>query len=330
MDKPYGVPADFAEHFKLMSNMIAIAFQADQTRIVTFLMTREGSSRAYRELGIPDGHHPLHAPSQSAGPDGEGAQDQRVSRAAVRRLHRENEGHERRRPQPARQQHDRLRRRPFGSATRICMRICRPSSWARGGNYFKTGRRVLARRETPMCNLFLTMMDRMGVHAEHFGDSTGRLQRAGSGVNLGELAMQFGRGKPSAGAFFDSRFHDHRQPAGGQALLHGLQGKNDCRVAIVTMSRPNLAVAGFIDMVERFYRGPAGNFAQVPPIGMRTVGISRAKRRPPSRRRFRRRRRTARRCIDNHVKTRDRYRRSRTRCCGIIWKRSTTRTHSSF
>ncbi len=42
-----------------MSNMMAIAFQADQTRIVTFLMTREGSSRPYRELGIPDGHHPL-------------------------------------------------------------------------------------------------------------------------------------------------------------------------------------------------------------------------------------------------------------------------------
>ena len=45
MDKPYGIPADFSEHFKLMSNMIAIAFQADQTRVVTFLMTREGSSR---------------------------------------------------------------------------------------------------------------------------------------------------------------------------------------------------------------------------------------------------------------------------------------------
>jgi hypothetical protein len=51
----------------------------------------------------------------------------------------------------------------------------------RGGNYFKTGRRVLARRETPMCNLFLTMMDRMGVHVEQFGDSTGRLE----GLNLG-------------------------------------------------------------------------------------------------------------------------------------------------
>src|ERR1035441_10512378 len=52
MDKPYGVPADFAEHFKLMSSMIAIAFQADLTRVVTFLVTREGSLRPYRELDI--------------------------------------------------------------------------------------------------------------------------------------------------------------------------------------------------------------------------------------------------------------------------------------
>lgn len=83
--------------------------------------------------------------------------------------------------------------------------------------------------------------------------------------------MQFGRGKPAAGAFFDSDFSTIDE-ALAQALLHGLQGKNDCRVAIVTMSRPNLAVAGFADMVERYYRGPAGNFAQVPPMGMRTSG----------------------------------------------------------
>src|ERR1700728_4678630 len=83
--------------------------------------------------------------------------------------------------------------------------------------------------------------------------------------------MQFGRGKPSAGAFFDSDFSTMDSVL-AQALLHGLQGKNDCRVAIITMSRPNLAVAGFTDMVERYYRGPAGNFAQVPPMGMRTTG----------------------------------------------------------
>src|SRR6202163_2581894 len=59
MDKPYGVPADFAEHFKLMTDMMTIAFQADLTRVMTFLVTHEGTSRAYRELGISDGHHPL-------------------------------------------------------------------------------------------------------------------------------------------------------------------------------------------------------------------------------------------------------------------------------
>jgi len=47
-------------------------------------------------------------------------------------------------------------------------------SFAAGG-YFKTGRRIVSRRETPMCNLFLTMMERMGVKMEFFGDSSGRL-----------------------------------------------------------------------------------------------------------------------------------------------------------
>ena len=44
----------------------------------------------------------------------------------------------------------------------------------------KPGRRVVYRRETPMCNLFLSMMDRMGVQMDHFGDATGRLE----GVDL--------------------------------------------------------------------------------------------------------------------------------------------------
>ena len=59
MPKPYGVPADFSEHFRLMTDMITVAFQADMSRVVTFLVTREGTSRPYREIGIPDGHHPL-------------------------------------------------------------------------------------------------------------------------------------------------------------------------------------------------------------------------------------------------------------------------------
>jgi purine nucleosidase len=82
---------------------------------------------------------------------------------------------------------------------------------------------------------------------------------------------QFGGGKPSAGAFFDSDFTTIDSVL-ATALLYGLQGKNDCRVAIVSVSRPSLAVAGFADAVVRFYHGPAANFSQLPPVGMRTAG----------------------------------------------------------
>jgi hypothetical protein len=83
--------------------------------------------------------------------------------------------------------------------------------------------------------------------------------------------MQFGRGKPANGAFFDSDFLSVDSLL-AVALLHGLQQKSECRVAIVTVSRPNLKVAAYIDVVERFYRGPAAVFAQVPPPGMNTTG----------------------------------------------------------
>lgn len=73
------------------------------------------------------------------------------------------------------------------------------------------------------------------------------------------------------GAFFDTDFSTVDSLL-AVSLLYGLQGKNDCRVAIITMSRPNLAVAGFADTVQRFYHGAAGNFSQLPPIGMRTEG----------------------------------------------------------
>jgi hypothetical protein len=82
---------------------------------------------------------------------------------------------------------------------------------------------------------------------------------------------QFGPGKAAAGAFFDTDFSTIDSLL-AVSLLYGLQGKNDCKMAVITMSRPNLAVAGFADAVVRFYHGPAANFAQIPPVGMRTEG----------------------------------------------------------
>jgi len=59
IERPAGVPAEFEDHAKLMMDLQAIAFQADLTRVITFMMAREGSDRSYRQIGISDGHHPL-------------------------------------------------------------------------------------------------------------------------------------------------------------------------------------------------------------------------------------------------------------------------------
>ncbi len=59
LDRPEGVPPTFEEHAELMSDLIAIAFQADLTRVVTFMYSREGGNRTYPSIGVPDAHHGL-------------------------------------------------------------------------------------------------------------------------------------------------------------------------------------------------------------------------------------------------------------------------------
>src|SRR6266581_509532 len=58
-DAPVGTPNDIGEHFKLMFDLMALAFQADITRVITFSMDREASMRTYTNLGIAEGFHPL-------------------------------------------------------------------------------------------------------------------------------------------------------------------------------------------------------------------------------------------------------------------------------
>ena len=174
MPEPYGVPADFAEHFKLMTDMLTVALRTDMTRVFTFLVTREGTSRSYREIGIPDGHHPLT--------------HHRNDPALMEKVTQINTYH----VQQFAGWVEKLKSIPDGDGKLLdnCMIVYGagladgnrhnhedlPTLIAgRGGNYIKPGRRVVERRETPMSNMFMTMMDRMGVHAENFGDATGRL-----------------------------------------------------------------------------------------------------------------------------------------------------------
>jgi hypothetical protein len=179
LEKPYGVPSDFAEHFKLMTDMITVAFQADLTRVVTFLITSEGTSRAYREIGIPDGHHPLTHHFNNP--------------ALMEKVAQINEYHVKQLSAWL----TRLKSIQEGDATLLDNSMIvygaglgdgnrhthedLPTLLAgRGGKAFKTGHRIVYRRETPIANLYLTLMDRMGVNTEHFGDATGRLD----GLNL--------------------------------------------------------------------------------------------------------------------------------------------------
>jgi hypothetical protein len=174
MKKPYGVSSDFAEHFKLMTDMITVAFQADLTRVVTFLVTREGTSRAYREIGIADGHHPLTHHRNVV--------ELMDKVAQINRYHVEQFA----------KWIATLKSAQEGNASILDNSMIvygagladgnahthhdLPTLIAgRGGNAVTTGRRVVYRKETPMCNLFLTMMDRMGTRMDHFGDATGNL-----------------------------------------------------------------------------------------------------------------------------------------------------------
>jgi hypothetical protein len=175
MEKPYGVPSDFAEHFRLMTDMITVAFQADLTRVVTFLVTREGTSRAYREIGIPDGHHPLTHHRNIV--------EMMDKVAKINYYHTEQFAKWITKLKAAHEGNGSLLDNSmivYGAGLSDGNQHTHhdlPTLIAgRGGdNFIKTGRRVVYRRETPMCNLFLTMMDRMGTRMDHFGDSTGHL-----------------------------------------------------------------------------------------------------------------------------------------------------------
>ena len=59
LDRPLGVPASYADHARLMFDLQVLALQGDVTRVTTFQLARETSNRTYPEIGVPDPHHPL-------------------------------------------------------------------------------------------------------------------------------------------------------------------------------------------------------------------------------------------------------------------------------
>src|SRR5207245_2626879 len=59
IDRPGAIPDDYMQYTKLMIDMMVVAWQTDMTRVASFMLGRDGSNRAYREIGISDGHHSI-------------------------------------------------------------------------------------------------------------------------------------------------------------------------------------------------------------------------------------------------------------------------------
>jgi len=174
MEMPDGIPAEFVEHSRLMFELMAVAFQTDQTRIMTFMLGREGSNRTYREIEVPDPHH--------------GISHHRNDEALVLKLAKINRHH----VDQFRTFIERLAATQDGDGTLLDHSMIVYGSGLSDGNRhshhdlpvlvmggangaWKTGRHVAYPENTPMNNFFVTLLDKMGVPAETLGDSTGKL-----------------------------------------------------------------------------------------------------------------------------------------------------------
>jgi hypothetical protein len=174
MEKPFGVPPEFDDYFRLMTDMLYIAFKADVTRVATVMVGREGSNRPYPEIGIPDSHHPItHHQKNPVLLDKITAINTyhvKLFAAFLQKLKDTPEG-------DSNMLHNSMI--CYGSGLSdgdMHLHDELPTILAgRGRDFFTPGRHIIYQRETPVTNLFATMAQRMGVRADHIGDSTGQL-----------------------------------------------------------------------------------------------------------------------------------------------------------
>ena len=169
VEQPVGIPDQFDDHARLMLDLNLLAFQADVTRVVAFQFSRELSGRPYPWIGVPDGASRRVAPPARSREDREGDEDQRVSRVAVRLSPREDEEHARRRRHAARHSIMMYGAGMGDSDHHTPVNI--PTILAGGGRgELKGGRHLVYPENTPMTNLGLTILDKVGrAQGQHRG-----------------------------------------------------------------------------------------------------------------------------------------------------------------
>ena len=173
LDRPVGVPAAYADHARLMFDLQVLAMQGDVTRVTTFQLARETSNRTYPEIGVPDPHHPLSH---------HGNDPEKIARMAkINQFHvslfAEFLG--------------KLKATPEGTGTLLDHSLFLygsgignpnihdhtnlPILVAGGGGGMKGGRHIKYDKPTPLANLHLTLLDKVGVELDSFADSQGKV-----------------------------------------------------------------------------------------------------------------------------------------------------------
>jgi hypothetical protein len=176
IEQPAGVPGTFQEHAKIMFDLQLLAYQADLTRVITFMVGHETSQRAYPEIGVPDAHHPLSHHGGNA--------------EKIEKLIRVNAYH----TEMFAYYLGRMKNTVDGDGSLLdnsTLMYCSGMSDGNGHNHHNLptlivgggsgtingGRHIQYAREneTPVTNLFLDMLNTLGMPLETFGDSTGSL-----------------------------------------------------------------------------------------------------------------------------------------------------------
>jgi hypothetical protein len=171
LERPVGIPDRFDQHVGLMFELQRLAFQADVTRVVTFMLGRELNFRSYPEIGITEGHHGLshHSdnPVQMARYAKVNTYQAEVFASFLERLRSTPDG------DGNLLDHSLLLFGAGLSNSNLHTHYDLPLTVFGGG--FKGGRHVAYSQDTPMTNLLLAMLANVGVPADTLGDSTGRL-----------------------------------------------------------------------------------------------------------------------------------------------------------
>lgn len=176
---PDEIPDDIQEHFRLMADMLVLAFQTDLTRVSTFMVASDGSDRTYRTLGIAEGHHTLSHHGNS--------KDKIDQIRKIDRFHVEQFAYFLKRLADTKEGDKSLLDNSMvlfgcgiGDGNRHNHNDLPVLLAGRGGGTLKPGRHLRYEKDTPLCNLYVSMLQRVGAKVDRFGDSTGALANLGA------------------------------------------------------------------------------------------------------------------------------------------------------